>query len=137
MSEEIDQRILKLKSVKDCEIFANNATKRNRPDLAEQALYKAAQLRKEEYDRGGRRPDIDYHIIGLKNGDKICLEELDITATVASYKTLLYKGRETFRTTIEKELIAANLPSSKIRGKWRIESSGDLIDELHGRIYPK
>jgi len=43
----MDKRIEKLKTPEHCVIFARNATEKNRPDLAEQAIKRAVQLRAE------------------------------------------------------------------------------------------
>lgn len=45
----MDDRVLRLKTPKHCEIFQKNAMERDRPDLAEQARVRAVQLRAEEH----------------------------------------------------------------------------------------
>ena len=45
----MDDRVKNLKTPAQCEIFARNATERNRPDLADEARIRAVQLRAEEY----------------------------------------------------------------------------------------
>ena len=45
----MDERVLKLKTPRDCEIFAKNATERGRPDLAQEARQRSVQLKAESY----------------------------------------------------------------------------------------
>ena len=134
---DMDPRVQRLKTIKSCETFAVNAEKRNYPDLANQARFRASQLRLQGFRDGERRPDIDYHIIGLKNGDDIWLRDLNITASVASHRTLFYQGREIYLTPLEAELIEAGHPSNKVRNNWRVKANDELINDLYNAIYPK
>ncbi len=45
----MDERVKKLKTPEDCEIFARNALNKNRPDLATEAKRRAVELRAEYY----------------------------------------------------------------------------------------
>lgn len=45
----MNERIKNLKTPKDCEIFAKNATDRNHPELAIQARQQAVKLRADQY----------------------------------------------------------------------------------------
>lgn len=45
----MDERVKNLKTPEQCEIFARNATERDRPDLADEARIRAVQLRAEAY----------------------------------------------------------------------------------------
>lgn len=45
----MDERVRNLKTPEQCEIFARNATERDRPDLADEARVRAVQLRAEAY----------------------------------------------------------------------------------------
>ena len=45
----MDDRVMNLKTPEQCEIFARNATERNRPDLADEARIRSVQLRADEY----------------------------------------------------------------------------------------
>ena len=45
----MDERVLKLKTPRDCEIFAKNVAARGRPDLAKEARQRAVQLQAESY----------------------------------------------------------------------------------------
>ena len=45
----MDERVQRIKTAELCEIFARNATKRGRPDLAREAKAKAVELRAAEY----------------------------------------------------------------------------------------
>ncbi|WP_415878128.1 hypothetical protein [Methylomonas sp. TEB] len=45
----MDERVLKLKTPRDCEVFAKNATDRGRPDLAQEARQRSVQLKAESY----------------------------------------------------------------------------------------
>ncbi len=45
----MDERVRNLKTPEQCEIFARNASARNRPDLADEARIRAVQLRAETY----------------------------------------------------------------------------------------
>ena len=78
----MDKRIEKLKTEKECINFARNAAERGMKNLVDEANLKASLIRQEIYKGGGRRPDIDYHIIGLKNDDVIYLPDIDIEASV-------------------------------------------------------
>lgn len=45
----MDERIKRLDTVKKCENFAKNAAERDRPDLAQEALQRAVELRAEKH----------------------------------------------------------------------------------------
>ena len=45
----MDERVKKLKTPRDCEIFAKNVTERGRPDLAQEARQRSVQLKAESY----------------------------------------------------------------------------------------
>jgi len=45
----MDERVRNLKTPEQCEIFARNATERDRPDLADEARVRGVQLRAEAY----------------------------------------------------------------------------------------
>lgn len=45
----MDERVKSLKTPEHCEIFARNATAKDRPDLADEARVRAVQLRAEAY----------------------------------------------------------------------------------------
>ena len=45
----MDERVRKLKTPEQCEIFARNALKRDRPDLASEARLRAVELRAESH----------------------------------------------------------------------------------------
>lgn len=45
----MDERVMKLRTPEECEIFARNAAARNRQDLAREARVRAIQLRAEQY----------------------------------------------------------------------------------------
>ena len=45
----MDKRVRNLKTPEQCEIFARNATERDRPDLADEARIRAVQIRAEAY----------------------------------------------------------------------------------------
>jgi hypothetical protein len=45
----VDERIKRLDTVKKCENFAKNAAERDRPDLAQEALQRAVELRAEKH----------------------------------------------------------------------------------------
>lgn len=48
----MDERIKRLDTPKKCEIFARNATKHGRPDLAQEALQRAIEIRADEHGAG-------------------------------------------------------------------------------------
>lgn len=98
---------------------------------------RAAQLRNRHCDNGGRRLDIDYHVIGLKNGDIIFLPGLGVTAEIASLRSVYYRGREVYITPLESELVEAGFAGRDVRGKWRAQSNGELIEDMYSAIYPK
>jgi len=45
----MDERVKKIKTPEECEVFAKNALERNRPDLASEAKRRAVELRAELY----------------------------------------------------------------------------------------
>lgn len=55
-----DHRIAKLKTPRDCEVLAKNATERGRPDLAKAAKQRAVQIRAENY---GATSDVERECI--------------------------------------------------------------------------
>jgi len=134
---KMEEWIAGCKTSEKCEGYSKKLKEEGFQELADKANLRAAQLRKQEYDNGGRRPDIDYHIIGLKDGDVIYLPELDIEATVYSHRTLWYKNREIYITPLEEELISQDHPSRLIRHKWRMRSNDRLINDAYTEIYPK
>jgi hypothetical protein len=134
---KLEKFIASCKTAEECEAYSKKLKKEGFQEAADKANLRAAQLRKQEYDNGGRRPDIDYHILGLKDGDAIYLPELDIEATVCSHRTLWYKNREIYITPLEEELISQGHPSRLIRNKWRMRSNDRLINDAYTEIYPK
>ena len=134
---KMDEWIAGCNTSQECEAYSKKLKKNGLGELADKANFRAAQLRKQEYDSGGRRPDIDYHIIGLRDGDAIYLPELDIEVTVYSHRTLWYKNREIYITPLEEELISQGHPSRLIRNKWRMRSNDRLINDAYTEIYPK
>ena len=46
----MDERVLRLKTPEDCERFARNAAERNRPDLADEAVKRAVELRAQAHN---------------------------------------------------------------------------------------
>ena len=48
----MDERVKRLKTPEQCEIFARNAAARDRPDLAKEAKERAVQLRAEKHGAG-------------------------------------------------------------------------------------
>ena len=45
----MDERVVKLKTLRDCEIFAENAIERNWPDLAREARIRGVELRAQSH----------------------------------------------------------------------------------------
>lgn len=137
--EELYRYIDQLNDLKKCESMARNIkTQRGESELFHHANYKASLLRKEEAQRMGRRPDIDYHVIGLKNGDEIYLPDTEVTATIFSHRTLEYKGREVYITPLERELIEElGLPRNKVVNKWIAQKNGRNLGMMYNEIYPK
>ena len=110
---ELRDRIDRIEDLKKCEAMATNIkAKQGESELFHYANFRASVLRANEAKRAGRRPDIDYHVIGLKNGDEIYLPDTDVSATIYSHRTLLYKGREVYITPLETELME-QLPRKK------------------------
>ena len=80
--EEIRNWLDSTTDLEKCEKMANNIRK-ERGEGSELYLYateRIIQLRKNDAELSERRPDIDYHILGLKNGDEIYLPETDVVA---------------------------------------------------------
>jgi hypothetical protein len=125
------------KTEKDCLVLAENAKKKGRIDIVDEANLRAVQLRQEEYRDTGRRPDIDYHACGLKDGEIIYLPDLDIEVEVYSHRKLFFEGTDTYITTIEKELISRGLARIKVVAKWRIKNTDELLNDAYERAYPK
>ena len=122
---------------KDCLVLADNARKKGRIDIVDEANLRASQLRQQEYHDTGRRPDIDYHACGLKTGEIIYLPDSDVEAEVYTHRTLLFEGEENYITTIEKELISRGLARINVAAKWRIKKTGELLNDAYERAYPK
>jgi|SaaInlStandDraft_1057018.scaffolds.fasta_scaffold289179_1 hypothetical protein len=128
----------KAKTEKECLNFADNAKKKGRTDLVDEANYRAALLRKESFKNGAPRPHIDYHILGLKDGDTIYLPNTKIEATIHSHRTLLFEGSEIYITRLETMLREERgFTSSETRGKWRCKKTDIVLDERYAEIYPK
>ena len=128
----------KAKTEKECLNFAENAKKKGRTDLVDEANYKAALLRKEAFKNGGKRPDIDYHILGLKDGDTVYLPDTKIEATIQSHRTLLFEGSEFHFTPLETMLREdRGFKYSEIRRKWRCKKTDMVLAERYAEIYPK
>jgi len=97
-----------------CMTLAKNTEERGRPDLAEAAFHRAARLRAESDLKQGRRPDIDYHLIGLKNCRTLIIEEIGVEAEVYSHRTLSYQGSEIYITPLEEKLVDAGHPRKSV-----------------------
>jgi len=135
MNKMADDRIKEHYTAEECLQLAINAEARGFDDLAEKARNRAAELRAEADIKAGRRPDIDYHYLGLKNGDKILLNEIGEEAVVCSHRTLLYKGSEIYITPLEEKLIKAGHPRKSIVGRWEVERTGENLSDLYELKY--
>jgi len=129
------EKIKLLKTEKECLNLAKNAKRKGREDIAEAALHRAEEIRIESAIKSGRRPDINYHFIGLKNGDKLVIEGIGVEAEVYSERTLSYKGREVYITPLEDELIASGIPRKSIVGKWAVQKTGENLNDLYEISY--
>lgn len=125
------------KTEKDCLVLAENAKNKGRIDIVDEANTRAVELRQQGYRDTGKRPSIDYHACGLKDGDKIYLPDIDIEAQVWSHRKLLFEGCDTYITTIERDLISRGLPNTKIANKWRIQATDEVLNDAYNRAYPK
>lgn len=128
-------RVKKFQTEQECLNLAENARKKGRDDLADAALYRAEEIRIEQAKKTGRRPDINYHFIGLNNGDKLIIEDIGVEAEVYSERTLLYKGREVYLTPLREELIKMGYPSDAIKSKWIVAKNGTNLKDLYEAVY--
>ena len=135
MSNITDARIKAHFTAEECMQLAKNAEDRGNSDLADKARYRAAELRAEADIKAGRRPDIDYHFMGLKNGDKLLLREIGEEAEVLTHRMLLYKGREIYITPLETELMNAGHPRKSVVGRWEVERTGENLGDLYISTY--
>ena len=127
----LDDRIKEHFTEAECLQLAKNAEAKGFHDLAEKARHRAAQLRAEADIKAGRRPDIDYHYIGLKNGDKIVLRDIGEEAEVLTHRTLLYKGSEIYISPLEDKLMNEGHPRKLVVGKWEVERTGENLSDLY------
>ena len=125
------------KTEKDCLVLAENAKKKGRIDIVDEANIRAVELRQQGYRDTGKRPSIDYHACGLKDGDKIYLPDIDIKVQVYTHRTLLFEGSETYITLIEKELISRGFSNAKIANKWRVRATDEVLNDVYNRVWPK
>lgn len=130
-----DVRIKEHYTAEECMQLAKNAENRGDPGLAEKARYRAAQLRAEADIKAGRRPDIDYHFIGLKNGDKLVIKEIGVEAEVHSHRTLHYKRSEIYITPLEERLVKEGHARKSVVGRWVVERTGELLNDLYELKY--
>ena len=135
MFDITDARIKDHYTAEECMQLAKNADARGFSDLAEQARRRAAQLRAEADIKAGRRPDIDYHFIGLRNGDKLLLREIGEEAEVFTHRTLLYKGSEVYITPLEEKLMKAGHPRRLVVACWEVERTGENLGDLYELAY--
>jgi hypothetical protein len=135
MSNITDARIKAHFTAEECMQLAKNAEDRGNSDLADKARYRAAELRAEADIKAGRRPDIDYHFMGLKNGEKLLIREIGEEAEVFTHRTLLYKGSEIYITPLEEYLIKAGHPRKLVVGRWEVESTGGNLGDLYISTY--
>ena len=135
MTNMLDDRIKEHFTEAECLQLAKNAEAKGVHDLAEKARYRAAQLRAEADIKAGRRPDIDYHFIGLRNGDKIVLRDIGEEAEVLTHRTLLYKGSEIYITPLEDKLMNDGHPRKSVVGKWEVERTGENLSDLYELKY--
>jgi hypothetical protein len=136
--EEIRSWIDSTTDLEKCEKMANNIRKQRGEgsELYLHATKRIIQLRKNDAELSERRPDIDYHILGLKNGDEIYLPETDVVASIFSHRTLSYKGREVYISALEDELIE-HLPRRLVVAKWRTRNTNENLNDLYNKAFPK
>jgi hypothetical protein len=149
MAEQLDvekykNRILDQKESKSCNRLAVNyreqINKTKQPtssfwkELADIADLRTEDLRERET---GRRPDIPYIQLKLFRGTVLYIPETDIEATVFSNRTLSYKGREVYITPLENELIDSGIPRNKIAGKWTVKETGENLNAIYNKKWPK
>jgi hypothetical protein len=135
MKDMLDNRIREHYTEAECLQLAKNAEAKGDHELAEKSRYRAAQLRFEADIKAGRRPDIDYHFIGLKNGDKILLKDIGEEAEILTHRTLLFKGSEIYITPLENKLIKAGHPRKLVVGKWEVKRTGENLNDLYELKY--
>ena len=133
----MDKYLDRCKTEQDCLNLAKNARERNRNDIADAANLKASLIRQEEFKKTGRRPDIDYHACGLKDGDLIYLPDLNIDAKVYTHRTLLFEGAEIYITPLEEKLLDRGFTRKQVVAKWRIKKTDELLNDAYNKAYPK
>jgi len=136
MTKMTIDKINEMDSVEKCMTLAKNTEERGRPDLAEAAYYRAARLRAESDLKLGRRPDIDYHLIGLKNRSTLIIKEIGVEAEVYSHRTLYYKGSEIYITPLEEKLVDAGHSRKSVVGRWVVKETGELLSDLYEEKHP-
>ena len=115
--------------------LAKNAEVKGRSDLAEAAYLRAARLKATSDLKQGRRPSIDYHLIGLKNGSVLIIEEIGEEAEVYTNRTLLYKGSEIYISPLAEKLIDEGNPRKSVIGQWVVKETGERINDLYKKTY--
>jgi hypothetical protein len=124
-----------IKTERECLNLAKNAKKKGREDLEIAALNRAEEIKIEAGIESGRRPDINYHYIGLKNGDKLVLKDIGVEAEVYSERTISYKGREVYITPLEDELVASGHSRKSVVNKWIVKETGEVLNDLYQAAY--
>lgn len=138
--EKYKKIIANTKTLKEIDNFINNAKKSGEDEVLQLAYARRAELVRADFEATGRRPDINYREIGLNIGDTVTHMASGKKATVATERTLSFRGFEDYITniqdTLNKEMELNKTPMAKKYPKtvWKTDA-GDTLDELYLKAY--
>ena len=88
--------------------------------------------------RAKKRPNLDFHKMGIANGSELVFafpnEGEHITATVVSYRKVLYAGEEMYLTPATQRAMGHDKPIPPT-GYWEYE--GRLLKEIYDKTFPQ
>lgn len=107
----------------------NDATDQIKQELNENV----SQAEKDSGDKLKRKPNMDFHELGIKTGETLSfVDDDDITVEVCGPKKVMYQDKEYFLTAVTKEILGLDYgvqPSPK----WKY--NGKLLKDIYDDYY--
>ena len=121
-------KVLKLVEVQDVTDEVNGEVRYSLP--ADEA---AAMDNSEELIRRARRPNLDFHLLGITDGERLYWKDNDrIFVTLCSERKVMYNGKECFLTTATKEILGTTAPTAPAP-YWLY--NGKILKDIYDSFY--
>lgn len=87
----------------------------------------------EELIRRARRPNLDFHLLGINDGERLYWKDNDrIFVTVCSERKVMHNGKECYLTTATKEILGTTAPTAPAP-YWLY--NGKILKDIYDSFY--